>query len=89
MAMRRCFFLAVGVFMFLLGAQSLAVERFVLKARLPPVQEKAPNPWTAAPEPKPGPRREMNPPDWVPWTLMSTGAVVALYACTVARGGGK
>lgn len=78
--MWRSFFLAIGIYVFLLGAECLAVDKFVLKKRQPP----APN---AASEeaPKAGPKTEVVPPDWAPWSLMSTGAVVCLYSFTIPR----
>ncbi len=81
--MRRAFFFAIGIFVFLLGAQCLAVDKFVLKSRLPPPPPK--NTWLSGDQPKVGPNRELVPPDWAPWTLMSTGAVVCLYSYTVYR----
>jgi hypothetical protein len=30
-------------------------------------------------------RREISPPDWAPWTLMSGGAVVMLYSFTLPK----
>ncbi len=67
--MRACF-LAVGLFVVFLGVQTLGVQRFTLKAR-----ESAP-PVTAGGEAAPGARRVLEPQPWVPWSLMSTGAVV-------------
>ncbi len=81
--MRRSFFFAIGLFVFLLGTQCLAVDKFILKSRLPAPPK---NQWIASAEPQLGPNRELIPPDWAPWTLMSTGAVVCLYSYTVYRG---
>ncbi len=80
--MRRAFFFSICIFVFLLGAQCLAVDKFVLKSRLPPPQKTS---WLAGEPPKVGPHRELVPPDWAPWTLMSAGAVVCLYSYTVYR----
>jgi hypothetical protein len=80
--MRRSFFFAVGLFVLLVGAQCLAVEKFVLKARMSPPKTNA---WLPATESAVGPHRELIPPEWAPWTLMSTGAVVSLYSCTIYR----
>ena len=29
--------------------------------------------------------RDFVPPEWAPWTLLSVGAVIVLYSCTVSR----
>ena len=73
--MWRSFFLAVGVYVCLLGVQAIAVERAVLK---PEVASEV------------GVQREIAPPDWAPWGLMAAGAVVVLYSFTIPQrvGGG-
>lgn len=81
--MRRSFFFAVGLFVFLIGAQFLAVDKFVFKSRLPPPQKSQ---WFGSNEPKLGPNREFATPEWGPWTFMSTGAVIALYSFTIYKG---
>lgn len=68
--MWRSFFLAVGVYVCLVGVQALAVERAVLKADV------------AA---QSGMQREIVPPDWAPWSLLGAGAVVVLYSFTIPR----
>ncbi len=77
--MRACF-LAIGLFIVFLGVQTLGIQRFTLKAResTPPV--------TATAEATPGPNRVLEPKPWVPWSLMSTGSVVSLYALTWSLG---
>ncbi len=79
--MWRAFFLAIGVYLCILGGECLSVEKFVLKSRAPAEQQTQ---WFGA-EPKPGPQREVVPPDWAPWSLMSTGAVVCLYSFTIPK----
>jgi hypothetical protein len=68
--MWRSFFLAIGVYVCLLGVQALAVERAVLKAD---VASQA------------GMQREIVPPEWAPWSLIGAGAVVVLYSFTIPR----
>jgi hypothetical protein len=80
--MWRAFFLALGFYVFLLGAQCLAVERFILKARLPAPKSDS---WVAGSEPKLGPQRELAPREYAPWILMSVGAVVCGYSFTLPR----
>ena len=73
--MWRSFFLAVGAYCCLLGVEALAVEKAILKT------DNA-GAFTSA--------RELVPPDWVPWSLLGTGAVVMLYSFTIPQrvGGG-
>lgn len=78
--MWRAFFLAVGIFLATLGAQCLAVEQFVMAA-----EQKA-QPQYGGFQPSAGPQKVMTPPEWVPWTLLSTGSVVVLYSLTINKG---
>ncbi len=80
--MWRSLFLAMGLFTCIVGAECLAVQKFVLKKRLPaPVQ----NEWRASTDTKPGPQKEIVPYDWAPWSLMSVGAVTSIYTFTIPR----
>ncbi|MEN0109784.1 MAG: hypothetical protein AAF805_03585 [Planctomycetota bacterium] len=72
--MWRSFFLAVGAYCCLLGLQSLAIERAVLKPQVRGGQVIAP-------------AREVAPPEWAPWSLLSGGAVVVLYSLTLMKPG--
>jgi hypothetical protein len=84
--MWRSFFLSIGVFMIILGAQCLGVQKFTMKMRSDPL------PATALFEtPKPGPKKQFTPAPWTPWSLLVTGAVVCLYSYTLPKrlsGGG-
>ena len=77
--MWRAIFLSLGIFVFIVGAECLGVQKFVLKAQQQVVQG------TAGEKLQLGPNRVLTPPDWAPWSLMSTGAVVCLYCFTVPR----
>jgi hypothetical protein len=75
--MGRAFLMAMGIAACIFGAECLAVDRFVL------VGESAPRP--AEPVSLFGPPptvsgREYKPPEWIPWTLLSGGAIVILYS---------
>lgn len=70
--MWRSLFLAVGAYTCLLGVEALAIEKAVLK------------------QPENGqPRKflseDITPPEWAPWSLMASGAVVVLYSFTIPR----
>jgi hypothetical protein len=69
--MWKSFFLAIGVTVLLLGLESLAVERAVVKSDL------SHNAQT----------REVVPPDWAPWSLLAGGAVTVLYSFTLPQRG--
>ena len=79
--MWRAMFLAVGFFLILLGVQCLAVDTIHLKMRDKPP---APlSPFDTAP--KEGALKQLNPPPWAPWSLLSSGAVMCLYSFTIPR----
>ncbi|MAT70447.1 MAG: hypothetical protein CMJ58_13090 [Planctomycetaceae bacterium] len=69
--MWRSLFLALGVSSAILGAEALAIEKAVLKQ-----PESAPANSAV---------KEINPPEWAPWSLMAGGAVVILYSFTIPR----
>lgn len=74
--MWRSFFLAMGCFAAILGAECLAIDRAVLSLRHEP---------TAGFIQASGRHREFVPPDWAPWSLMSFGAVTMLYSFTIPK----
>jgi len=74
--MWRSFFLSVGICSVLLGLESLVVEKLVIAAS----EER--DPGSLAGRFTPG-LREVEPPEWAPWSLLSGGAVVILYTFTL------
>ncbi len=81
--MWRSFFLSIGLFMMLLGGQCLGVQKFTLKLHEQPVVSEGG--LLDGTKVSPGAKRVIVPPDWVPWSLISTGAVVCLYSFTLPR----
>ena len=79
MAMWRAFFLAIGLYLLIFGMECLGVERVYMRFHDDP-----PPPTglfeTQASE---GPQHQFSPPPWVPWSLLSGGAVVCLYSFTI------
>jgi len=77
--MWRSFFLAVGIFLMILGAECLGVKKMNLRIR------EAPPPPTSPfdTEKKVGAQKQIVPPNWAPWSLLSSGAVVCLYSFTI------
>ncbi|HZN35386.1 MAG TPA: hypothetical protein VFB80_16270 [Pirellulaceae bacterium] len=92
--MWRAFFLAIGIYLCILGAECLVVDKFVMAAEKP---VSALDPTAAPPAPAtlfggttPAPltmKKEIEPPEWAPWSLLSAGAVVILYSLTINRQG--
>jgi hypothetical protein len=81
-------FLAIGITMCILGAECLAVERFELAGDAPLFEEPAPATlFGSQPGPLAGESREIVPPEWAPWSFLSAGTVIILYALTINRGG--
>jgi len=79
--MWRAFFLSIGIFLVILGVESLAVEKVTTKFHDPPPAKSTPFEEQA----KKGPKKILTPPPWVPWILMSSGVVVCLYSFTLPR----
>lgn len=78
--MWRSFFLASGVYCCLLGAQSLAVDRAVLTSKHPVASRLNLNFGGSLAK-----NKEITPPAWAPWSLMSLGAVTLLYSFTIPK----
>lgn len=74
--MFRAFFLAVGLYAFVLGLECLVIEKAVLH----PSREATAS--AVAQQIAPS-YREITPPEWAPWSLLSVGAVVMLYSFTI------
>lgn len=81
--MWRSFFLAVGISMCIWGAECLVVEKAILAGEAKPEAPATMSGYfseTVQPT-----AREFTPPEWAPWSLMSSGAVVILYSFTLPR----
>ncbi len=95
--MVRAFLIAIGISMCIVGGECLVVEKAVViyrtrsKGTTAKSADNAPSPFWQVSSVAPGPpdsgfvRREIKPPEWAPWSLLSGGVVVALYAMTVQR----
>ncbi len=78
--MLRAFFLAMGIAASIYGAECMVVDKFVLAADKPPA---TPQQGTMFGAPPAKPPREIKPPEWAPWSLLSTGAIVILYSLAI------
>jgi hypothetical protein len=67
--MWRSLFLALGLFMLLTGAESLLIDSATLANHGDATVGS----------------RDVVPPEWVPWSLMSGGAVTILYSITIPQ----
>jgi hypothetical protein len=87
--MWRALFLAVGIYMCILGAECLVVDRFVMAGEhKPPAEDQTPATlFGATPPPPLATNHEIQPAEWAPWSFLSAGAVVILYALTINRQG--
>ncbi len=90
--MWRAFFLAIGISMCIVGAECLAVERFELATEAEIAEDfggEGPATLFGAPPPtmlEPV-SQDIEPPEWAPWSLLSAGTVIILYALTINRVG--
>jgi len=84
--MWRAFFLALGIYACIFGAECLVVENFVFAGERPATNGAG----QAALFENGGPAasRDWKPAEWVPWSLLSTGAVIILYSVTLSKPGG-
>jgi len=77
--MIRSFFLAVGIFTAIVGLECMVLDRAIIVSKA----KAAPGvPPTATPVLQ---TRQIVPPDWAAWTLLSAGVVVVLYSFTIPR----
>jgi hypothetical protein len=84
--MWRAIFLAAGIFLCILGAECLVVDRFVMASDRPAITEETPATlFGAGAAGMPMANPDIEPADWAPWSFLSAGAVVILYALTINR----
>lgn len=82
--MWRAFFLAIGISLVIIGAQCLVIDRVVLASSAPPEVKQNVGLFSSQHSSSMG-GRELTPPDWAPWSLMASGAVVIIYSFTVPK----
>lgn len=81
--MWRSLFLAMGAFSVIAGLECLVCDKAILASRNEVTAEGLfANPNSAADAVK---RREIVPPEWAPWSLLSGGAVTMLYSFTIPK----
>ncbi|HBE67561.1 MAG TPA: hypothetical protein DDW52_05360 [Planctomycetaceae bacterium] len=90
--MWRAFFLAVGTMLIILGVECLVIDSATFVTEPPKqVKQTSGNAWFPDP-----PKLEtleskkvVRPPEWIPWSLIASGAVIVLYSLTLRRIGGS
>ncbi len=81
--MWRGLFLALGAFAIILGGECLICDKAILAAKNDvSAQGLLANPSASAGSVQ---RREIVPPEWAPWSLLSGGAVTMLYSFTIPQ----
>ncbi|MFM7116438.1 MAG: hypothetical protein ACKO9H_06845 [Planctomycetota bacterium] len=86
--MWKSFFLAVGIFLLILGVESLVVDKFIMangkaiprlmNGNATPVQQ---GPFTPASYGRM--KREMTTKDWMPWSLLASGVITVMYTLSL------
>jgi hypothetical protein len=82
--MWRAFFLAIGISLVIIGAQCLVVDRVVLAHGAPAEAKQNATLFGTTSTPSAS-GKELTPPEWAPWSLMASGAVVIIYSFTVPK----
>ena len=86
--MWRAFFLAIAIMLIIMGVESLFIGKVVMaEPKAITTTDSAWNePLLADPTMV---DREVEPPEWAPFSLLSAGAVLWLYSVSLRRGGGE
>jgi hypothetical protein len=72
--MWKTVFLAIGLYVCLIGLECMALDKVVLVTRSEPGSRRD----------RP---REISPAEWAPWSMLSVGAVTMLYSFTIPNRG--
>lgn len=79
--MWRSIFIALGVFLCLLGAEFLACDHLVLRGTIREPERNSAMMTVGYPgAEQPAQRKIYVPKDWMPWTLLASGVVVLMYS---------
>jgi hypothetical protein len=87
--MWRSFFLAIGITTIVLGLECQVVEKAVLADDFSIVGTRVKDDLFADLPQTTIVKRIVTPPEWAPWSLMSVGAIIVLYAVTLRPSGGS
>jgi hypothetical protein len=85
--MWRAFFSAIGIVLLILGVECLLIDSAVLAAGVVddpmPIQNSS---IFGGSTPQMASNRIFRPAEWIPWSLLASGAVVLLYSVSIRRG---
>lgn len=84
--MWQAFFVAVGIALLVLGGECLLIDSAVITRKVAAAEDTLSGELTSSlgAQAKTA-RREVKPPEWAPWSLISAGAVVLLYSITLPK----
>ena len=93
--------MALGIFLLILGAESLLVDKVVVTnsrrvARVATVEKQAQSPFQKAgfrsqnyyqedSKPEPAVKRSYQTREWMPWSLLAAGAITVLYTYSLSK----
>ena len=80
--MLRAFFSGIGISLLILGGECFVVDKAVLAISKP---KEIAAPHFAAQQTPIQAGKEVKPPEWAPWTLISVGAVLVLFNASAGR----
>lgn len=83
--MWRAFFFAVGTMMVVVGVECLLIDSATFASESTQTVQ-VNNGWFQAPKTvQVTANKTIQPPEWIPWSLIASGAVVVLYAMTLPK----
>lgn len=84
--MWRAFFFAVGIMLVILGLECLLIDSATLSSGEKPKVVQVNNGWFQPPQTieMPG-GKTVKPKEWIPWSLLASGAIVLLYSFTLPK----
>jgi len=84
--MWRAFFVGLGIVLIIVGIEFLAIDSATLAGGTPDEAARSRNFLFGNPTTAVETQKVFRPTEWMPWSLLASGAVVMLYAKTI-RGG--
>jgi hypothetical protein len=87
--MWRAFFIGLGVVLIIVGAEFLAIDSAILSGGAPQEVARPRNFFFGGQVTPVETQRTFRPSEWMPWSLLASGAVIMLYAKTIRRAAGS
>jgi hypothetical protein len=86
--MWRAFFIGLGVVLIIVGIEFLTIDSAILVGGASEEVARPRNFFFSGPVTPVETKRIFRPSEWMPWSLLATGAVIMLYAKTIYRAPG-